>query len=368
MTSMPAHTGAIFRAASCSMRLPGADLSVGPRDFSAYFRSCPVRSRGSRRLANRNSWVGTIWLANWRCCRLPQAGRRNHGGCSRFRSKPTRWSPRTCCCSASCSVCAFDRMESRRDQELRKRLIRDVADREDPVAELANAALAQIVGFLGAAQGRLVTGVGAADTTEGAERTRTMAEAAVNGQRADPDAGAGPVADDSAPFDDGVFGRQPGSRDYRSHGTEAADFSISHASLLESSIGVLRTWLRECSMAPRRKRSKWNCLRRLKRASTTSSHARRRRPGKPADRSTWRQACRDATHECDRTCPVRRASAAGDRCPGTIEDWRDLRASSDTTAEGTQLHRNETAAATRSARAPARFAGREGRCDHVRRR
>ena len=61
--------------------------------------------------------------------------------------------------------------------------------------------------------------------------------------RADPDAGAGPVADDSAPFDDGVFGRQPGSRDYRSHGTEAADFSISHASLLESSIGVLRTWL-----------------------------------------------------------------------------------------------------------------------------
>ena len=168
--------------------------------------------------------------------------------------------------------------------------------------------------------------------------------------RADPDAGAGPVADDSAPFDDGVFGRQPGSRDYRSYGTSGR---LQHQPRIAARIVDRRAedMARECSMAPRRKRSKWNRLRmRLKRASTTSSHARRRRPGKPADRRPGaRPAATRHTSAINVPSPVVRQ--LGDRCPGTIEDWRDLRAAFGHHGRGHQLHRNDCCSNSQRSRA-----------------
>ena len=225
------------------VRLPGADLSVGPRDFSAFsVVSGPVTritSVGEQEQLGWNDLAGELAL-------LPIA--------ASGQAQP-RWvlaipietdsmvSSNLLLLCELLGLC-LDRMESRRDQELRKRLIRDVADREDPVAELANAALAQIVGFLGAAQGRLVTGVGTADTTEGAEKTRTMAEAGgewTAGPTPTLEPGQSLMTPRRLTMAFSVGNRAVAIIDLTA--PEGADFSISHASLLESSIGVLRTWL-----------------------------------------------------------------------------------------------------------------------------
>jgi hypothetical protein len=225
------------------VRLPGADLSVGPRDFSAFsVVSGPVTritSVGEQEQLGWNDLAGELAL-------LPIA--------ASGQAQP-RWvlaipietdsmvSSNLLLLCELLGLC-LDRMEARRDQELRKRLIRDVADREDPVAELANAALAQIVAFLGAAQGRLVTGVGAADTTEGAEKTRTMAEAGgewTAGPTPALEPGQSLMTPRRLTMAFSVGNRAVAIIDLTA--PEGADFSISHASLLESSIGVLRTWL-----------------------------------------------------------------------------------------------------------------------------
>jgi hypothetical protein len=156
--------------------LPGADLSVGPRDFSAFsVVSGPVTrisSVGEQEQLGWNDLAGELAL-------LPIA--------SSAQAQP-RWvlaipietdamvSSNLLLLCEMLGLC-LDRMAARREQELRKRLIRDLVERDGAVADLANAALAEIVSFLGAAQGRLVTGVGAGtDAAEGTE-PRTMAEA-----------------------------------------------------------------------------------------------------------------------------------------------------------------------------------------------
>ena len=178
---MPAHTGAIFRAASCSMCGFLEPICRWVRATSVRFGR--VRSGHADHVGWRTGTAG-LERFGWRTgaaadCRK-RAGATTVGARDSDRNRLDGLLEPVAALRAARSVPRSHGVATR--SGIGKRLIRDVADREDPVAELANAALAQIVGFLGAAQGRLVTGVGAADTTEGAERTRTMAEAAVNGQ------------------------------------------------------------------------------------------------------------------------------------------------------------------------------------------
>jgi hypothetical protein len=231
------------------VRLPGADLSVGPRDFSAFsVVSGPVTrisTVGEQEQLGWNDLAGELAL-------LPIA--------SSGQAQP-RWvlaipietdamvSSNLLLLCEMLGLC-LDRMSARRDQELRKRLTRDLVDREDPVAELASTALAQIVGFLGAAQGRLMTGVAAgAEAVAGAEAAegtdpRTMAEAG-----GDWTAGAPPQLEPGQSLMTprrltmafSVGNRAMTLIDLTA--PEGADFGITHASLLESAVGVLRTWL-----------------------------------------------------------------------------------------------------------------------------
>jgi len=135
-------------------------------------------------------------------------------------------------------------MAARREQELRKRLTRDLVDRDDVVADLANTALAEVVSFLGASQGRLVTGVGAGtDAAEGTE-PRTMAEAGgewAGGPTPSLEPGQSLMTPRRLTMAFSVGNQAVAIIDLTA--PENADFSISHASLLESAVGVLKTWL-----------------------------------------------------------------------------------------------------------------------------
>jgi diguanylate cyclase with GGDEF domain len=225
------------------VRLPGADLSVGPRDFSAFsVVSGPVTrisTVGEQEQLGWNDLAGELAL-------LPIA--------SSGQAQP-RWvlaipietdamvSSNLLLLCEMLGLC-LDRMAARRDQELRKRLTRDLVDREDPVAELANTALAQIVGFLGATQGRLMTGTSSAgDTPESAE-PRTMAEAGgewAAGPPAQLEPGQSLMTPKRLTMAFSVGNRAMTLIDLTA--PEGADFGITHASLLESAVGVLRTWL-----------------------------------------------------------------------------------------------------------------------------
>jgi len=224
------------------VRLPGADLSVGPRDFSAFsVVSGPV---------TRISTVGEQEQLGWN----DLAGELALLPISASGQAQPRWvlaipietdsmvSSNLLLLCEMLGLC-LDRMAARRDQELRKRLIRDVVDREDPVAELANVGLAQIASFLGAAQGRIVTGTSpASEEPEGTE-TRPMAE--VGGEWT---AGPTPALEPSQSLMTprrlsmafSVGNKAVAIIDLTA--PDGADFSISHASLLESAVGVLKTW------------------------------------------------------------------------------------------------------------------------------
>jgi hypothetical protein len=224
------------------VRLPGADLSVGPRDFSAFsVVSGPVTrisSAGEQEQLGWNDLAGELAL-------LPIS--------ASGQAQP-RWvlaipietdsmvSSNLLLLCEMLGLC-LDRMEARRDQEMRKRLIRDLVDRDDSVSDLANAALAQIVGFLGASQGRLVSGVGAAaDTAEGAE-ARTMAEAGgewTAGATPGLEPGQSLMTPRRMTMAFSVGNKAVAIIDLTA--PEGADFGITHASLLESAVGVLRTW------------------------------------------------------------------------------------------------------------------------------
>ena len=224
------------------VRLPGADLSVGPRDFSAFsVVSGPVTrisTPGEQEQLGWNDLAGELAL-------LPIS--------ASGQAQP-RWvlaipietdsmvSSNLLLLCELLGLC-LDRMAARRDQEMRKRLIRDVVDREDPVAELANAGLAQIASFLGAGQGRLVTGVGAGtDVPEGTE-PRPMAEVGgewTGGPTASLEPGQSLMTPRRLTMAFSVGNKAVAIIDLIA--PEGADFSISHASLLESAVGVLKTW------------------------------------------------------------------------------------------------------------------------------
>ena len=225
------------------VRLPGADLSVGPRDFSAFsVVSGPVTrisSIGEQEQLGWNDLAGELAL-------LPIA--------SSAQAQP-RWvlaipietdamvSSNLLLLCEMLGLCV-DRMAARREQELRKRLIRDLVDRDDAVADLANAALAEVVSFLGAAQGRLVTGVGTGtDAAEGTE-PRTMAEAGgewIGGPTPVLEPGQSLMTPKRLTLAFSVGNRATAVIDLTA--PDAAEFTISHASLLEAAVSVLKTWL-----------------------------------------------------------------------------------------------------------------------------
>ncbi len=225
------------------VRLPGADLSVGPRDFSAFsVVSGPVTrisSIGEQEQLGWNDLAGELAL-------LPIA--------SSAQAQP-RWvlaipietdsmvSSNLLLLCEMLGAC-LDRMATRREHELRKRLIRDLVEREGVVADLGNAVLAEIVSFLGAGSGRLVTGVGAGtDVAEGTE-PRTMAEAGgawTAGPTASLEPGQSLMTPQRLTMAFSVGNRATAIIDLTA--LEGADFSISHASLLDSAVSVLKTWL-----------------------------------------------------------------------------------------------------------------------------
>ncbi len=225
------------------VRLPGADLSVGPRDFSAFsVVSGPVTrisSVGEQEQLGWNDLAGELAL-------LPIA--------SSAQGQP-RWvlaipietdamvSSNLLLLCEMLGLC-LDRMAARREQELRKRLIRDLVERDGVVADLANAALAEVVSYLGAAQGRLVTGVGTGtDAAEGTE-PRTMAEAGgewTAGPTASLEPGQSLMTPRRLTLAFSVGNRATAIIDLTA--PEGSDFGISHASLLESAVSVIKTWL-----------------------------------------------------------------------------------------------------------------------------
>jgi hypothetical protein len=223
------------------VRLPGADLSVGPRDFSAFsVVSGPVTrisTVGEQEQLGWNDLAGELAL-------LPIA--------ASGQAQP-RWvlaipietdamvSSNLLLLCELLGLCV-DRMSARREQELRKRLVRDVVDRDDPVADLANAALAEIVGFVGAAQGRLVTGVSA--DSETAEGARTMASAGgewTAGPTPALEPGQSLMTPRRLTMAFSVGNRAVAIIDVTA--SDGSDFGITHASLLESAVNVLKTWL-----------------------------------------------------------------------------------------------------------------------------
>jgi hypothetical protein len=222
--------------------LPGADLTVGPRDFSAFsVVSGPVTrisSIGEQEQLGWHDLAGELVL-------LPIA--------ASAQAQP-RWvlaipletdgvvSPNLLVLCEVLGLC-LDRMVARRAQELRKRLTRELIERDDAVTELANAALSQVAGFLGASQGRLVTGVGETQSTEGTE-PRTMA--AVGG---DWTAGPAPSLEPGQSIMTARRLTMTFSVGTRARTTidlaapEGSDFTITHGVLLESGVGVIRMWL-----------------------------------------------------------------------------------------------------------------------------
>jgi hypothetical protein len=224
------------------VRLPGADLSVGPRDFSAFsVVSGPVTritSVGEQEQLGWNDLSGELAL-------LPIA--------STSQVQPP-WvlaipietdaivSSNLLLLCELLGLC-LDRMAARRDAELRKRLTRDLVDRDESVSDLANAALAQVVGFLGAAQGRLVTTSGTAEGAESAQ-PRTLAEAGgewTGGPTASLEPGQSLMTPQRLTMAFSVGTRAVAIIDVIA--PEPAEFGISHAALLETSVGVFRAWL-----------------------------------------------------------------------------------------------------------------------------
>jgi hypothetical protein len=225
------------------VRLPGADLSVGPRDFSAFsVVSGPVTrisTVGEQEHLGWNDLSGELAL-------LPitaSAQAQPHWVLAIPIETDAMVSSNLLLLCELLGLC-LDRMGARRDQELRKRLVRDLADRDDVVTGLANAALEQVVGFLGAAQGRLVTGVGGGtESSEGAE-PRTMAEAGgewTGGTTPSLEPGQSLMTPRRLTMAFSVGNRAVAIIDLMA--PEAAEFSISHAALMESAVSVLRTWL-----------------------------------------------------------------------------------------------------------------------------
>ena len=217
--------------------LPGADLTVGPRDFSAFsVVSGPVVRISSTAEQEQLGWhnlSGELAL-------LPIA--------AGSQGQP-RWIlaillqtdaivPSNLLMLCEVLGLCLDRMAAQRGQEVRKRLIRDLVEREDTVAQLANATLLQVVSVLGARQGRLLMGIG------GETALRTMA--ATSGEwTAGPTAGLEPGRSVMTPsrltVAFSVGARAVAMLDLTPR--EEAEFTISHAMLLEAAVSVIKPWL-----------------------------------------------------------------------------------------------------------------------------
>ena len=218
--------------------LPGADLTVGPRDFSAFsVVSGPV---------TRISAIGEQEQLGWHdlsgeLVLLPIVARSQAQPwwilAIRLETDATV-SPNLLLLCEVLGLC-LDRLAARRAQELRKRLVRILIERDDRVPHLANAALAQVVSFLGAAQGRLIT-----DAGEGEAESRTMA--ADGGEwTAGPTPRLEPGQSEMTPrrltMAFSVGNRATATIDLAA--SEESEFGVSQALLLETAVAVIRTWL-----------------------------------------------------------------------------------------------------------------------------
>jgi hypothetical protein len=224
------------------VRLPGADLSVGPRDFSAF----SVLSGPVTRISSLGEQEQLGWRLSGELALLPI------GASSQSQPRWVLAIPIDTDATVSsnllllCEVLGLclDRISARRENELRRRLTHVLADREAPVAELANNALAQLVTSLDAAKGRLVTGGSeSGESTEGAE-PRTMAAAggewtAGPPQRLEP--GQSLLAPGRLTMAFSVGSQAVATIDLTAQ--EGSEFGITDAGLLESAVGVLRLWL-----------------------------------------------------------------------------------------------------------------------------
>ena len=222
--------------------LPGADLTIGPRDFSAF----SVVSGPITRISSIAEQEQLGWHDMTRELVLLPIAASSQAQPRWVLAIPLETDARVATnLLLLCEVLGLclDRMAARRAQDLRKRLIRDLVERDETVPSVANAAMAQVVSFLGAAQGRLVTGVAGTEAADGSE-TRTMAEAGgewTGGPT--PNLGAGQSALTprrlTAAFSVGT--QAVATIDLTA--PEKAPFTISHGVLLESAVGLIRTWL-----------------------------------------------------------------------------------------------------------------------------
>jgi hypothetical protein len=226
------------------VRLPGADLSVGPRDFSAF----SILSGPVTRISSLGEQEQLGWRLSGELALLPI------GASSQAQPRWVLAIPITTNATVSsnllllCEVLGLclDRISIRREQELRKRLTETLADRDAPVSELANSALAQIVSALGAAQGRLVTGGSdGGDSPEGeAAEPRTMAAAGGEWTAGAPprlEPGQSVLAPGRLTMAFAVGSQAVATIDLTA--SEGSEFAITDAGLLETAVGVLRLWL-----------------------------------------------------------------------------------------------------------------------------
>jgi GGDEF domain-containing protein len=224
------------------VRLPGADLSLGPRDFSAF----SVLSGPVTRITSLGEQEQPGWSLSGELALLPI------GASSQTQPRWVLAIPIDTDATVSsnllllCEVLGLclDRISTRREHDLRRRLTQGLADREAPVADLANAALAQILTFLGAAQGRLVTGAGGAgEGAEGAE-TRTMAAAGGEWTAGAPprlEPGQSLMTPRRLTMTFSVGSQAIATIDLVA--PEGSEFGITDVGLLESAVGVMRVWL-----------------------------------------------------------------------------------------------------------------------------
>lgn len=223
--------------------LPGADLTAGPRDFSAFsVVSSPLTRISSTVEQEQLGWhnlPGELVL-------LPIA--------AGSEIQP-RWvlaipleadsvvPPNLLILCDVLSLC-LDRMARQRGQELTKRVTRELTERHEPMAQLATAAVAQTVGVLGAAQGRLLMDVGAA--TDSPEATESWTLAAAGGEwTAGPAPNLGPgqslLTARRLTLAFSVGARAVAMLDVVA--AEDAEFNIGHGVLLEWAVGAIRPWL-----------------------------------------------------------------------------------------------------------------------------
>jgi hypothetical protein len=223
--------------------LPGADLTIGPRDFSAF----SVVSGPITRISSIAEQEQLGWHDMTRELVLLPIAASSQAQPRWVLAIPLETDARVATnLLLLCEVLGLclDRMVARRAQELRKRLIRDLVEREESVPSVANAAMAQVVSFLGAAQGRLVTGAaGGTEAADGTE-TRTMAEAGgewTGGPTPSLAAGQSTLTPHRLTSAFSVGTQAVATIDLTA--PEEAPFTISHGVLLESAVGLIRTWL-----------------------------------------------------------------------------------------------------------------------------